>query len=79
MTRRVDQEVVWLDVAVDPSHLVSFFNAQDHFCHVEFGVFFTEYIMAHQVLQEIAPNHELHDEVEIRVVLKTRDKRDNPL
>lgn len=43
-----DQEVVWLDIPMDPVHLVRFVNAKYHLCHILPGDRFIENVFSQE-------------------------------
>jgi hypothetical protein len=63
MARRADEEVVRLDVAVNPLHLVGFFNAKDHLRQVLPGDLFIQYIFSQQQAEEVSADHVFHHQV----------------
>lgn len=73
MSRCANQKVVWLDIAVNPVHLVSLIDAKYHLCHILPGNSFVEYVLSQEQTQEVAADHVFHDKVEIGVVLETCD------
>lgn len=74
-----DEEVVGLDVAVNPAEGVGFFNAEDHFGDVPFGDGFGEDVVTNEEAEEVSAGHVIHDEVEIAGVLEAGNQRHDPV
>ena len=67
----VDEDILWLEVAVDHPALVKILNGKDHLCCVEASPFFVE-TAPHllQVKEELTTIDELHDKIQSLRVLE---------
>lgn len=74
-----DEKVVWLDVAMNKSQLVSLFDANYHLGNVVAGHVFFEDVFADEEAQEVTTGHILHDKVQVDGVLKASDEGDDPI
>ena len=65
-----DDEVVWLEVAVDVVQVVDGLDGQDGFRDVEAGHVFGEDVLLHQERHEVAALEIFHDEVQVIIILE---------
>lgn len=75
----VDEDVVGLEVSVDKVDPVHRLNAEDGLGNVKPALVFGKDVFAHEQRHEIAAGQEVHDEVEILVVLETKFEVHNPV
>jgi len=74
----VDEHVVGFEVSVDVLHFVDGVEGEENLGGVELGFFVGEDVLLHEEVHEVAAWEELHDEVEVIVVLEGAFEVDHP-
>lgn len=72
------EEIIGLDITMNPVHLVRFFDAQDHLGDILLRHILVKYVLPQKQAKEVTPHHVLHNEVEVIVILERCNKRYNP-
>lgn len=75
----VDEDVVWLDVTVDESHLVHALNGARQLGNVEPRQLLTEHAQSDQQAHHITTRDVVHDKVQVVLVLEGVIQPHNPL
>eukprot|EP00047_Mylnosiga_fluctuans_P016943 m.57569 g.57569 ORF g.57569 m.57569 type:complete len:382 (+) comp6842_c0_seq1:875-2020(+) len=75
----IEQQVVWLDVAVDEAQRVDRADRQHRLRDVEPRPVFAERVVAHEHRHHVSPREKFHDQVEVDRILKAVEHLDDPL
>lgn len=78
VTISTNEKIVWLNVSVNPSHLVSFFDARNHLSNVLFADLFTQDSFADEQAKKITSDAEFHHKVKMLRILKRGNERHHP-
>lgn len=78
VTRRSDEEVVGLDITMDPAHAMRLLNAHDHLGDVEARGLMAETFVTDENAQEVAADGIFHDEVKVALILEACHQGDDP-
>lgn len=74
-----EKEVVGLEIAMDIAELMETADTENHFRDEELGCLFGEDVLANEETHQITATAEVHNHVQIFIILERVVERDNPL